>query len=51
MLAFAVSVINGCETCVQSHEKVLKEAGLTLDQIHDLARVAAVTRAIQTLTS
>lgn len=49
MLAFAVSVINGCETCIQSHEKVLKEAGLTADQIHDLARVAAVTRGIQQL--
>ena len=49
MLAFAVSVINGCETCAQSHEKVLREAGLTADQIHDLARVAAIVRGVQQL--
>ncbi len=49
MLAFAVSVINGCETCIQSHEKVLREAGLTAEQVHDLARLAAIMRGIQSL--
>ncbi len=49
MLAFAVSVINGCENCIQSHERALKEAGLTPDQVHDLARVAAIARGVQTL--
>ncbi len=42
MLAFAVSVINGCEKCVTSHEKALLQLGATREQIHDLARFAAV---------
>src|SRR5688572_5898940 len=28
MLAFTVSVLNGCEACTQAHEKSLKEAGV-----------------------
>jgi lipoyl-dependent peroxiredoxin subunit D len=48
-LAFAVSVINGCESCIRSHEKALRESGFTPNQIHDLARTAAAVRGIQTL--
>lgn len=44
MLAFAVSVLNGCEMCIQSHEKVLRGAGVPVDKIHDLARLAAVVK-------
>lgn len=46
MLAFAVSVINGCETCIVSHEKALVAAGVTVEQVHDLARIAAVVRGL-----
>ena len=49
MLAFAVSVVNGCETCVVSHEAVLRDAGVNAEKIHDLARLASVVRALQTL--
>ena len=48
-LAFAVSVVNGCETCVRSHEKALRELGYTGNQIHDLARIASIVRGLQTL--
>jgi alkyl hydroperoxide reductase subunit D len=48
-LAFAVSVVNGCESCIRSHEKVLREVGLTANQIHDLARIASIVRGLQTL--
>jgi alkyl hydroperoxide reductase subunit D len=48
-LAFAVSVINGCESCIRSHEKVLRELGLKSNQIHDLARIASIVRGLQTL--
>src|SRR5262249_27717496 len=34
MLAFALSVLNGCQSCVRSHEEVLRNAGLTTDKIH-----------------
>jgi lipoyl-dependent peroxiredoxin subunit D len=51
MLAFAVSVVNGCESCVRSHEKALRDAGITAEKVHDLARLAAVLKALNTLMS
>ena len=50
MLAFAVSVVNGCETCVISHEAVLREAGVPPEKIHELVRVASVVKAMKTLS-
>ncbi len=41
-IAFALSVLNGCQSCVRSHEDVLRKEGYSVDQIHDLARLAAV---------
>lgn len=43
-LALAVSIINGCEKCVVSHEKALREIGVSSDRIHDLARLSAVVK-------
>jgi alkyl hydroperoxide reductase subunit D len=51
MLALAVSVINGCEQCITSHEKSLRELGVTPQKIHDLARIAAVVQALKTLST
>lgn len=48
-LAFAVSVLNGCQSCVQAHEKVLLEAGVKADTVHELARLAAVVKAYAAL--
>ena len=42
----AVSAINGCGTCIDSHEKVLRDAGLTPEQIQAAVRIAAVVHAI-----
>ncbi|HEY8279655.1 MAG TPA: carboxymuconolactone decarboxylase family protein [Bdellovibrionota bacterium] len=50
MLAFTVSVVNGCETCVISHERVLREAGMGAEKVHDLARIAAVVKALKVLS-
>jgi lipoyl-dependent peroxiredoxin subunit D len=50
MLAFTLSVLNGCESCIRSHEQVLRLAGLTGDKIHDLARLASVVRALKVLS-
>lgn len=50
MLAFAVSVLNGCESCIRSHEKALRDAGVPVDQVHDLARLAAVVKGLNTLS-
>jgi lipoyl-dependent peroxiredoxin subunit D len=49
MLAFAISVVNGCESCVRSHEKALRDGGVPADKVHDLARLAAVLKGLQTL--
>jgi alkyl hydroperoxide reductase subunit D len=45
LVCLAVSAINGCETCVQSHERVVLEGGVSEDQVHDAIRIAAVIHA------
>ena len=49
MMAFSVSVVNGCPTCVSSHEKALHELGVSRDKIHDLARLASVLKGLSCL--
>jgi alkyl hydroperoxide reductase subunit D len=44
--SLAVSAINGCEMCVQSHEKVVRDKGATPDQVQAVARIAAVIHAV-----
>jgi alkyl hydroperoxide reductase subunit D len=41
LFSLAVSAINACEVCIQSHEKVVIEGGLSEDQVHDAIRIAA----------
>jgi alkyl hydroperoxide reductase subunit D len=45
LFSLAVSAINGCETCMRSHEAVVVEGGLSEDQVHDAVRLAAVVQA------
>lgn len=45
LFCLAVSAINGCEMCIQSHEKVIVEGGLSEDQVHDAVRLAATVQA------
>lgn len=42
----AVSAVNGCGKCVAAHEKVLREAGVTREQIQASVRIAAVVHAV-----
>lgn len=42
LMALAVSAIHGCAMCVAAHERVVIQAGLTEDQVHDAIRIAAV---------
>ena len=42
----AVSAVNGCGKCVASHERVLREAGVTREQIQAAVRIAAVVHAV-----
>ena len=42
----AVSAINGCGMCIDSHEKVLRGAGFTSEQIQAAVRIASVVHAV-----
>ena len=41
LFCLAVSAINGCESCVRSHERVVIEGGLNEDHVNDAVRIAA----------
>jgi alkyl hydroperoxide reductase subunit D len=45
LYCLAVSAINGCETCIRSHEQVVIEGGLSEEQVHDAVRIAATIQA------
>ena len=45
LYALAVSAINGCGSCVQAHEKVVLDGGITEEQVHDAVRLAATVHA------
>jgi alkyl hydroperoxide reductase subunit D len=45
LFCLAVSAINGCETCIRSHEAVVLQGGVTEEQVHDAIRIAAVVNA------
>lgn len=41
----AVSAVNGCGRCLESHEKVLRESGMSREHIQEALRIAAVVTA------
>ena len=41
LFCLAVSAINGCESCIRSHERVVLEGGLNEDHVNDAIRIAA----------
>jgi len=45
LFCLAVSAINNCQACLNSHEAVVLEGGLTTEQVHDAVRIAAVIHA------
>ncbi len=44
--SLAVSAVNGCGMCMESHEKAVHEAGLTREQVQASVRIAAVVHAV-----
>ena len=46
LLALAVSAINGCGSCVASHERQLRQHGLTREAVQSAVRIAAVVHAV-----
>jgi alkyl hydroperoxide reductase subunit D len=49
LMALAVSIINGCENCVQGHEKSVLEHGGTEEMVHDTARLASTINGLAVL--
>lgn len=43
--SLAVSAVNGCGMCMESHEKAVRQHGLTAEQVQAAARIAAVVHA------
>lgn len=44
--SIAVSAINGCGKCVDSHDKVVREKGVTEEEVLAIVRIASVIHAI-----
>jgi alkyl hydroperoxide reductase subunit D len=45
LYALAASIVGKCHFCVQSHYALLKENGMSVDQLRDAGRIAAVIAA------
>lgn len=45
LFSLAVSAINGCESCVRSHEHAVIEGGLSEEHVHEAVRLAATIQA------
>lgn len=45
MWALAASIVGKCHFCIGSHYKLLKETGVTVQQLRDVGRIAAVVNA------
>lgn len=49
LFSLAVSAMNGCGMCIDSHEKILRQHGVSSEAIQTAARVAAVMKAVATV--
>lgn len=45
----AVSAVNGCGSCIASHERAVREAGMSAEQVQAAVRIAAVVNAAAAL--
>lgn len=49
LFSLAVSAMNGCGMCIDSHEKVLKQHGVSSEAVQSAARIGAVMKAVATV--
>ena len=49
LFSLAVSVMNGCGLCIDSHEKLLQQHGVKSETIQAAARIGAVMKAVATV--
>jgi lipoyl-dependent peroxiredoxin subunit D len=48
-MAMAVSVVNGCPSCIAAHEEALTKLGVLPEKVHELARMAAAMKGLTDL--
>ena len=46
LISLAVSAVNGCESCVNSHEESVRKFGSSENRIFDAIRLASVVRGL-----
>ena len=51
MYALAASIVGKCHFCIGSHYKLLKEHGITVTQLRDIGRIAAVINSVSQITA
>lgn len=49
LFSLAVSAMNGCGMCIDSHERVLQQHGVKAETIQAAARIGAVVKAVATV--
>jgi alkyl hydroperoxide reductase subunit D len=49
LFCLAVSAINGCGMCIDSHERLLKQHGVKAETIQSAARIGAIMKAVATV--
>jgi alkyl hydroperoxide reductase subunit D len=49
LFSVAVSAMNGCGMCIDSHERVLQQHGVKSETVHTAVRIAAVIKAVATV--
>jgi lipoyl-dependent peroxiredoxin subunit D len=49
LFSLAVSAINGCGLCIDSHERILQQHGVKAETIQAAVRIAAVVKAVATV--
>jgi len=49
LFSLAVSAINGCGMCIDSHERVLSQHGVKPETVQSAARIGAVIKAVATV--
>ena len=48
LFSLAVSAMNGCGMCIDSHERLLKQHGVKAETIQSAARIGAIMKAVAT---
>ena len=49
LFSLAVSAMNGCGMCIDSHERALRQHGVNTETIQAAARIAAIVKAVATV--